>query len=242
MITLETLKKFTYPSSSTSDIRNAYLIDNFTVATDGHILVVVPYSSEYGELRSEVRDSVRASSLKFIDEHKNESYLTDTEKHLIEPVEPLPENTCEACHGTGWSDECPECDGSGTVEWESDNGYNYSDDCGHEFCRGGKIDRIKLKETIDKGETNADYCPLPEDCSTCKNPREFFQNRDLGVQRFNGGLLNKIVSNLGNATLYASTKNELTHTHFTFNGGFGVIMPMIKKIYNQITNNDNKSA
>ena len=44
---------------------------------------------------------------------------------------------CDVCNGSGMSRDCPDCDGSGLVQWTSHSGIDYEHEC--ELCDGSGI-------------------------------------------------------------------------------------------------------
>jgi hypothetical protein len=137
---IEILEKFCSRDETRTKIQKPFSIGDYTYATNGHIIIRIDKVESIGS----VENSLNPETLLTWDHSKIKEWL------------PLPEysidisDKCRYCKGTGKSEDCPECEDEGFVEFS--NAHNYyevecktcdgsgtvvSDDSPCDYCGGG---------------------------------------------------------------------------------------------------------
>lgn len=175
--------------------------DQYTYATNGHILVRAPKLDQF---------------------EKNESFL-DWASKALEGFKRTPEKwlkvlptthskeTCKVCDGSGRLQECAECDGSGDVEFSTD--YNdYEHEC--KSCRGEGVSKTGSFGTPDVV------------CDTCHGSGLVWgdAHRDKYGEAYFCASLISLMQDLPNIEIGPFEANDVAL--FRFNGGDGLIMPL----------------
>lgn len=90
--------------------------ENYSYATNGHIAIRVPALAEYPVAETDKKIHTQTLPQMFIEAHANRNMqlLPAYDKPALPP--------CPTCQGSGYSQECDECEGEGEVEFE--NTYN----------------------------------------------------------------------------------------------------------------------
>ena len=171
-----------------------FSIGSFTYATNGHIMVRIPRLSDI----SERSDAPNADGM--IEKYFGYEYFPLPD---VSPIKMIP---CRDCEGTGRFKKCPECDGSGIVEFENDsNSYDFT--C--KTCNGGG----KFKE----GEEF--------DCEKCGGTGKIAERESIETSgRHYDKKYILLLKTLPDCKL-AFAKN-LDPAHFNFTGGDGLIMAL----------------
>lgn len=197
-MTKDDLQKFcskTDPKTNTPFSRGLY-----TYATDGVILVRVGKMPDIPE-----RENIPA-----VDKVYSSFNLSVASREYYHPVPdfPAPKTVyCRKCGSKGKDYTCPECSGTGKVEWETCY-HDYQSMC--KSCRGFGI--------IEKA------------CSTCEGAgsyqlRESFQ---IGDQHYDKRYLT-LIRDLHEST-FSPGQDIKEPGHFKFSEGDGFIMPLRKAI------------
>jgi len=173
---------------------------DFTYASDGRMIIRVP---RIPEISSAKPDALKLEKLGF---PADGECVTEFPEY-----EALERHKCPICKGYGKVEECPECDGEGSVEF--DNGYHmYSADC--KSCGG--------RGAVSGGN---------EKCSNCNGTGRSYADGwahvDIGDVRLSARLLDKI-KDLPNVKLGPVDGAERKMVAFSFDGGDGVLMGMVK--------------
>lgn len=170
----------------------------YTYASNGHIMVRVARLSDVPE-----RDDV-ATMMEKIDK----IFLLPIVQlaHFPLPDFPAPEkHPCKECRGKGKDYTCPECDGDGEIEWDTDY-HSYSAEC--KQCHG--------ERTINE------ICPMCDGNGFYYKPESF----QIGDQLYDKRYL-AMIRDLPDS-VFVPGSNTKEPGHFTFAGGDGVVMPRLK--------------
>lgn len=168
----------------------------FTLATNGHILIRVPRMDDFEE---------KTGNLNL------ETILRTLDKEPIwvhAPVVPVTINPCPRCSGTGKVDTCPECWGSGKVEFENDyNEYK----CTCESCDG-------------HGTLKTSLLASKSDCQKCEGTGKDLEHTPVNVNGvLISDLYLSWIAALPNAEIGTFGPDEVVR--FRFDGGDGFVMP-----------------
>lgn len=127
------------PSHVRYYVTKPFNVDEYTIACNGHIMLVTPKCGDYESLGEQQKWLIDLAK----------SVVSKTYTDTVPPV--LPEKTkCTTCSGSGRAIllECPECDGEGEIEL-STSYHDYAVEC--KTCRG-------TGETLQMGGDKK--CPL----------------------------------------------------------------------------------
>ena len=196
-MTKEDLMKFCDPEQL--NISKPFTRGDFTYVTNRHLIIRVPKLEDVGEQEGNK-----------IDIEKFWKSISDYPYFPITKISPTKYAQCCKCEGTGIITKCPECNGTGEVDLESD--YNsYSCEC--ESCDGtGNIGGSKDKE---------------KKCDKCNGTGKIenkFDNHSLASGRYYQNNYLHWLKELPECLL--AEAKDLDPAHFKFNGGDGFIMPV----------------
>lgn len=180
------------------ELNDPFSHGKYSFASDGHMLIRVPLLLEV------------TKGLPGFMESKFTEFATG------DCLTPIPEykqekKKCSICRGSGKAEECPECKGLGEVNFEND--YNdYEFECqtchGHGEVSGGK-----------------------NTCEECEGTGQVYVNRwasiNIGNKLLGLRLLDKI-KDLPGVMLGDCSADDKAPVYFKFDGGDGLLMPMIK--------------
>jgi hypothetical protein len=176
---------------------NPFNLGEFTFATNGHFGIRIPIQHEYdGNEPIKNVDGVIC-------------YGKIQEQFWIElpPLDSVVEiSDCKHCKGLDNVTECPECEGTGEVSWESEWGHEYEAECLN--CNGRKTISGECEECGGSGKNTRD-----------KNVR-------LGTKLLNGRLLSIMSQLQGLKIAPDAPVDKYKPIPFKFDGGTGIIMPM----------------
>ena len=213
MIGLQTLQMFCNKDTSRKGMCVPFSVGDYTCALDGYVMLRVPRIVE-------------------VPENPDAPQIEWTPTHAIcgtffrEPAEWVPVPTgvedsapCKACNGTGKSLQCPECEGKGEVEMETDF-HAYDHECS--TCDGnGQITEEKFKALQGSHKWLKDEHIV---CGQCANGRVWPTTGEMvGQAKINHRFL-ALIGKLPNAQL--GTFGPMEMVRFRFDGGDGVVMPM----------------
>ncbi|HQN20427.1 MAG TPA: hypothetical protein PKV86_14850 [Syntrophobacteraceae bacterium] len=116
---------------------------------------------------------------------------------------------------------CPECHGSGDVEFENDHN-TYTVDC--QTCDGtGQVEEGKLKRKRSECSRCWGSGLIPKGDKYNPKPEEVIQ---VGPAYINPGLVHLLANDFGPITFFAPERHDKA-VSFTFVGGDGCIMPLV---------------
>jgi len=183
-----------------NSLSSPFIMGDLACATDGHIAIRIP--------RIDAISITRESPLK-------EAATSLTWEPVIKgkwvdlPPYKLPDKVkCVVCQGVGEIDTCPECDGEGHVELESDYNY-YECDCKMCNCEGTLPGQDKV-------------------CHGCDGDGLMYSESFMKIQFDDYGLdafLLEKIKDLPGVKLF-SRRDKDKYFYFRFDGGHGIIMGM----------------
>jgi len=183
--------------SASSPFQELFIIDDFICATDGQIAIRIPrqYDWHYAHIVGSIITLQWEPSI--------EGEWVDLPPYKLPNKE-----VCYACQGVGKINICPECDGDGYVELDSE--FNsYECDCKYCDCEG-----------IIPGDGDI--------CGRCDGDGDMYPV-DYSRIEFDGHGLNALllekIKDLPGVKLF-SRRDEKQHFYFRFDGGHGIIMGM----------------
>jgi hypothetical protein len=194
-MTKDDLQKFCEPGNPR--MATPFSFGSYTLATNGHILIRVARLSDIPE---------RADAIPL--ERVNQHFISPIiqQDHYPLPDFPAPEkHPCKECRGKGKDYTCPECDGDGEIEW--DTNYNsYSTEC-----------KLCLAERIIHG-----ICPV------CNGSGYYYKPESLliGAQFYDKRYL-AMIRDLPDSR-FAPGHSTKEPGHFVFTDGDGIVMPRLK--------------
>lgn len=199
-MTIEELKPFCGSGKNATPFSR----ENYTFATNGHILIRVFRVPEIAP-RDDAPDLARAMA------------GFDAEAEWFDlPVVKVDKLRCTTCNGAGQVCDCPECEGKGRISFRTD--YNdYSVEC--ESCDGeGVVSPGDFKCLTEKEEET-------KTCTNCDGGGFTFviESTDIGMAKIQNRYI-AMIAKLPNAKI--GITGELTMARFTFDGGDGLVMPM----------------
>ena len=176
-------------------LNTPFTIGDYSYASDGYIIVRVK----------------RLEGVALMDKEQNIKMVSELFSKVNKSVDNLPEfpcisRKCSSCNGTGHVAPCKECEGEGTLSFESKY-HSYEVDC--KGCCG---DGYLMASSGDS-------------CSQCNGEGQIvlYETVHCGSRKLNNQLLAKIkdlpeikISHIG---------EPLSPCYFTFNGGDGYLMP-----------------
>ena len=183
----------------------------FLYATNGHIAVRVPADGSMVDTEEKISDQIERLF----------------SSNVFDGMEPLPAYTdpvlpaCDDCEGSGKNkptEKCKECRGEGFVEWDTD--FNsYEADC--KSCDGsGEIEREGLASLT---------------CKTCAGSGTSMDGPvTIGGMTINYRYLKMMEELPGLLVTPLAGKICLDVIPFVFDGGTGLIMPMLPKVLPKI--------
>ncbi|OOZ41637.1 hypothetical protein BOW53_02865 [Solemya pervernicosa gill symbiont] len=142
------IKQFCTPTGYYGRCDEPFTYSGRTYATNGHIIVSVPLMKS---VTTEI--PMKPESLDRVIEPINNA----SKFEKIPAWEQPPKRTCASCNGTGSVARCPECEGSGEIEF-SNSHNSYSDEC--KTCDGfGAVhgDEIECASCDGKGTIQKSY-------------------------------------------------------------------------------------
>lgn len=212
MSPIEMLQQFCSKDEYRTYLQHPFFYEGSTFASEGKIIVrmegIIPGSLDANEIKT--NDDMMARVLKNIYSMLDE-YKPGELWHRADQVEILPEwgeeKTCPGCDGIP-RDVCDACDGEGEVEWEFD--HNCKTHYGTFEC------------PICKGDG-------PPECKTCYGHGTILDSTPvkIGGVDFNSRYIKRMAT-LPNCEI--SPTNGSTPARIRFDGGDGLIMPMLGKM------------
>lgn len=190
-------------------IRTPFSDDQYTYATDGHIIIRVPRIPE-----------ITVPGGTTLPQWKQMPWDHDT----LTEWHPLPSEIpnsrqveCKSCDGTGKVITCEDCDGDGEVEYTYDSlsGKTYDADLECPVCDG-------------RGKMNGNG----ERCEDCDGHGHRFEAVAVKVESFGLYVSNQLLQRVKDfpgiviAIKGPVTPNDLPPIRFRFSEGVGIIMPM----------------
>ena len=231
----ELLKMFCSPERE--DLKDPGTIGNNTYATDGIIAIRVRAIPDFpcGQ-KSEKIDKID----KIFGELVPLVPIGDPSKSILLPKYESVDEPCAKCGGTGICKviTCPSCNGEGEVCCTGPYGAEYEATC--HFCEGDGVfnSNKHMPDYTEKSFLRAVERAVTKSNDTCarcsgsgRSPK-MESPIDLGDKRFNQNILAKITSRLNNVRLYPYFYYLLDRyrpAYFTFDGGDGIVTPMIKR-------------
>ncbi|AJF08163.1 hypothetical protein [Geoalkalibacter subterraneus] len=186
-------------------------------ATDGRIILVTNKSenSDYEQASEPIKE--------FLEKFAEPS---EVNHGLPMPRFTQEKDPCLECLGTGKTLVCPECEGSGNLTFSTSHN-EYEVDC--DTCNGAG--RIQMKSAeFEKAEV----------CEACGGKGSTFPETPVLLAKneagnrlcLNSAILHRMKENLENILFYPSQNMQeenfsYSPVEFTFNGGWGVIMPVM---------------
>jgi hypothetical protein len=212
MLNAEILKQFCYKFGF-NGLNEPFNIGNYTYATDGALLIRIP---KLEEITNELTNPSQLKILTAINFLENLTFNIEISQLITI------EQTCSACNGLGYYKNCPDCDASGNIEFESDSGIIYNVDC--TMCDSTGY--------IDCEEEDAQIC---ENCNG-KKVRMIIEDIPYDNILLNGKYLQILkTSTLENVKFLSENDyktvcidNMCPPVPFKFDGGFGILMPKRK--------------
>lgn len=212
---IHTLKLFCCTHAEKEALAEPYSSGDYTFATNGHVQIRVPRLPDVSE--SEIAPKIEITTKDSVGMH----YLKEPAEWVNVPAVTVVSEVCKHCGGTGKAVQCPECEGDGWVEFETD--WNQYDDQECKSCRGTGQITESLYEILKSYKV---YMPerIDENCDHCNH----------GVigpmvgEVINGVKINvrflDMIGKLPGAQL--GLFGELDVVRFRFDGGDGLVMPM----------------
>lgn len=198
MITKEQLESFCSVDKCRTVLTKPFNVNGHTYATNGHICVKIAEREEYSE--NEPINNIE-KSMNYPTHFDQKHFINIDEKELKKQIV-----KCEDCEGHGNFKCCPECDGNGTVFWESPRGYQYDDICG--MCNGG---HTKIDLT----------------CDSCDGKGwSFGRSRFKIGSKYVSSESLYLITQLDDYYIAPDAVEQLQAIPFKFNGGIGIIMPL----------------
>lgn len=197
------LQKFCAVDTTRIGITKPFTLEDYTYATNGHILIRVPRIEGVGAPEESEKFKLVDLRLLFV-------ALKDYTYHPIPDIQPPVGKQCYKCQGTGMINLCPECDGEGEIEFKSLYN-NYSCECktcdGNGYSRQGKGTLFECNKCHGVGTIT--------DTSTVQASGRYYSDLYL-----------LWLKELPDCVL--AEAKELEPGHFKFTGGDGFIMPINK--------------
>ena len=201
---IKTLEKFC--SSWRTNFEKPFVYDGKTYSTDGHILLRIEEVLEGVEENPSfpydgIKDSFEGP---FLNPYPLVNYRTEEKTEV-----------CTECNGKGFVSTCPECEGSGEVEWDS--GWNYySAEC--QSCEG--------TGTLSDGDSG-------DECDNCegKGVISVREKVRIGNSTFSNLLINKLLNNLPEGLEILPSTEIRKPALLRWNGGDGLLMPLFEHPY-----------
>lgn len=192
------LQQFCHPSRGGGKMSSPFSAGDYSYATNGHLIIRVPRVDDIPE-----RDNAPGIG-PLVWKHND---IADW--HDLPEYESPPAKTCVACDGSGYTEDCPECEGDGNVFFSNDHN-EYSFDC--KTCDGEGVEP--------SNEEDGELC---EDCAGTGEIKHDTIPITWGKGYINAVLMEQIKDLPG---LKLSDQGDgLTPWHFRFDGGEGLVMP-----------------
>jgi len=121
MINTLRLEDFYNPLDMREDIRQPFNVGDYTVATNGHVMLAIPRNHAFDELHS----TIAQKAINILEIGKTHTW------HTLPPAKiTVPRDKCRACDGGGRSTklDCYECGGNGEVHLVSRHN-TYCNEC-----------------------------------------------------------------------------------------------------------------
>jgi RecJ-like exonuclease len=201
------LTQFYNPSDPREKIRAPFSDEQFTYATDGHIIIRVPRIPEITVPGGTTFPQWQSMPW----DHDS---LTDWKPLSVE----IPEGQrvdCKSCDGTGKIITCQDCDGDGEVEYqyESLGGKTYDYDLECPVCEG-------------RGKMNGDG----ERCEDCNGQGYRIEAVPVKIGAIGLSISNQLLQRVkdlpGLEIAVKGRIEDMPPVRFRFDGGCGIIMPM----------------
>lgn len=191
-----------------------FSVGEYTLATDGYILVRVPRLAEVPEREDAPKIEMLAT------DRVCGPFFREPAQWVPIPKVELQYRPCDICGGTGRLFKCPECNGHGEVEWDSDY-CSYEATC--KMCDGAGTTEVG---TLNRWKVNPNIRKLTEiGCHACESGKGRLIDGDLhiGEARFSIVLLHRLRA-LTSVEIGVLTPHMAARVRF--DGGDGLIMPM----------------